>query len=156
MLFLGTATGGCKGGHAKGDKSEAPGLQAKDVIGSWGLVQYSVKLKSKGGEKIDSSYVVKVGDVLKESGKKPPRTSLFANGNYREEIVSLQDSLLQLKLGTWHIYEDSLYLRQNIEGAVPTAFGAERSGAKLLLKIKFDMDGDGEKDDLSELILKKK
>lgn len=134
---------------------EAESLGTKSFIGPWEAQQVDVSITSKNGSGGPDQIHFDSKELAAHQGRRPALTVFNGDGSYREETFNLQDSLVQSKAGFWHYYEDSLYMRLDVEGSPKIAFRAELHGKGLLLRSQMDWDGDGSRDDEMVVALKR-
>jgi hypothetical protein len=127
--------------------SQEEGLTAKRFVGPWVAATVDVDIRTKNGIGGPEHLHFDSKDLAADQGRKPAMTIFNADGSYREETFNLKDSLLQARAGFWHLYEDSLYMRLNVEGSPKIAFKAQIEGKGLKLSSTIDWDGDEAKDD---------
>ncbi|MEM7039461.1 MAG: hypothetical protein AAF570_20980 [Bacteroidota bacterium] len=146
---------GCKGSAGGQEGGGGQGLSAKDVVGAWSTKELKVKIQSLRGGAKDTVWVIDAEQMAKGRKQRTPVTVINAAGDYREEIYTVSDSLVSAKKGFWHIYQDSLFMRLDMENATQSRYGAERKGTTLKLSTRVDFDGDGQKDDALWVTLRK-
>ena len=134
---------------------QAEGLDTKTFIGPWEASTVDVSIVSKNGSGGPDHIHYDSKQLAAGQGRRPALTIFNGDGSYREETFNLKDSLVQAKAGFWHYYEDSLYMRLNVEGSPKIAFRAEVDGKGLLLRSQMDWDGDGARDDEMLVALKR-
>lgn len=134
---------------------ESAGLDTKTFIGPWEASAVDVSITSKNGSGGPDHVHYDSKQLAAGQGRRPALTIFNGDGSYREETFNLKDSLVQAKAGFWHYYEDSLYMRLDVEGSPKIAFRAELEGKGLLLRSQMDWDGDGARDDEMVVALKR-
>lgn len=131
------------------------GISSKTFVGPWVASEVDVEIATKNTTGGPDHLHYESKALAADQGRKPAMTIYNADGSYREEIYTLSDSLVQSKMGFWHFYEDSLFMRLDVTGSPKIAFHAAKAGNGLKLSSRLDWDGDGAKDDEMIVSLKR-
>lgn len=134
---------------------EAEGLSAATFVGPWVASTVDVTIRSKNQSGPDEDVHYESSKLAADQGRKPTLTLFAGDGSYREEVYNLHDSLVQSKAGFWHFYNDTLFMRLDVESSPKIAFKSELQGKGLRLLSAIDWDGDGAKDDQMAVALKR-
>jgi hypothetical protein len=152
-LTLLTCWTACRGG--KGRPMTTQAQAALDISGTWEARALEVTIHSKDNGPRDEELHFDTAEQSRLKGRKPQLTTIDPTGGYREETWTLHDSLLTAKSGSWHLHQDSVYFRLDADGSRKLAYGVSRAGQRLLLHTRVDYDGDGQKDDVMQIVLEK-
>jgi hypothetical protein len=134
---------------------EMTGLSTATFVGPWLADAVDVTIISKNGSGQDDALHFESKALAAAQGRKPTLTLFAGDGSYREETYNLHDSLVTSKVGFWHFYADTLYMRMDVEGSPKIGFKTELQGNGLRLLSKIDWDGDQVKDDQMAVLLKR-
>ena len=117
----------------------------KGLIGSWYNLDLSVSINHES--EVDSAYLFEVPEGAWEAtlNIKPIVTEFRADGSYRSEYRSLQDSLIRETEGMWEVSGDSLIL---VEDGTATMYHAKIDHQQVTFSGWLDWDQDGIVDDL--------
>jgi hypothetical protein len=130
-------------------------LTARSFVGPWIAATVDVEIHTKNGTGGSDHIHYDSQQLAAGQGRKPVQTIFNADGSYREDVYNLGDSLVQTKAGFWHLYEDSLFMRLDVQTSPKIAFRAKVEGKSLRLSSTMDWDGDGAKDDEMVVVLKR-
>ena len=125
---------------------ESANTKSADLHGEWRNVYLKITLNEVGGE---SLKVTECDSAHWEQmlGIKPIHTFFNADGSYKSEYYTLNDSLFMTNTGRWEISNDTLTMTQITPVAGVYKLKTSIEGSLATFEGMIDFDGDGKPDD---------
>jgi|GEM_PF-6941431 len=143
---------GCKP-RAQASSNASDKLSSESFVGSWGTQSVVIVLRNKDGKGQNEVPLFPVEGTTKGV---QPVTHIQGDGIYREEVLDEKGELSVSRKGTWHYYQDSLFVRMETPKNSGMNFGVRQKGKKLTLTNLVDWNADGKKEEEMRIVLERR
>jgi hypothetical protein len=136
----------CQSSAAEQETGGKPARPLQENLpGTWESVSVQVVVNSAEGDTTES-YVFEVPEEewARRLGMKPIRSFFFPNNTYRQEFMTVNDSMINVARGIWNAFGDTLML---IEPDATYQYVVKFDKGMMELRALLDWDGDGLEDD---------